>query len=321
MQSFQELSELYNQFFADPHFPEKPGSLYEPNAYFLQSGGKRIRPVLVLMGNELFDEIRPDSWYIANAIELFHNFTLMHDDIMDNSQMRRGMPTVHVRNGLNTAILSGDVMLVKAFEYLNKIERKYSKQVFDEFCHVAAEVCEGQQMDMDFEHEDGVTLEDYKEMIRRKTAVLLGASLRLGAVAGGAGKGNQETIYNFGEAVGMAFQVQDDYLDAFAEQAKFGKRKGGDIIQNKKTFLTLHMQNVANDSQKEQLRLLETKSDDEKVNGVLQIMQDCGVDEWAKKLKQDYYDTAMEHLDNIAVVSGRKKQLTELANFLLDRDH
>lgn len=320
MQSFHELSELYNDFFSVSHFPDEPANLYEPNNYFLQSGGKRLRPVMVLMGNQLFDEITGDAWQIANAVELFHNFTLMHDDIMDNSSVRRGKETVYVRNGVNTAILSGDVMLVKAFEYLNNIERKYSRQITQEFCKVAAEVCEGQQLDMDFEKRENVTLEDYKEMIRLKTAVLLASSLRLGAVVGGAGKGNQDTIYKFGEAIGIAFQVQDDYLDAFGKQEVFGKKRGGDIIQNKKTFLTLHTRELASESQKAELKRLADTPDTEKVNGTLEIMKACGVDTWARELKQEYYDNAMNYLDQIAVVSPRKKELRDLASYLLERD-
>src|SRR6478672_6488962 len=229
MQSFELLSQKFALHFEQPHFPNEPSSLYQPNQYFLQLGGKRIRPVLCLMGNELFGEINPDAWHVATAIELFHNFTLIHDDIMDKAPLRRGNETVHEKYGENTALLAGDVMLVAAYEYLNRISPNYSSLIISLFNKTAREVCEGQQLDMDFEKRIDVGYEEYLNMINLKTSVLLAASLKMGTILGGALERNQKLIYEFGRKLGLAFQVQDDYLDAFGDPEKFGKQVGGDI--------------------------------------------------------------------------------------------
>ncbi|HYK57269.1 MAG TPA: polyprenyl synthetase family protein, partial [Flavisolibacter sp.] len=210
MHTFEELSKQFTEKFATEHFPSSPESLYGPNRYFLQLGGKRIRPVLCLMGNELFDEINKDSWNVATAIELFHNFTLIHDDIMDNAPLRRGMPTVHEKFDGSTALLAGDVMLVTAYDYLNKVSGKYASAIISLFNKTAREVCEGQQLDMDFEKAAVVAYDEYLGMINLKTSVLLAASLKMGAILGGALERNQNLIYEFGRKLGLAFQVQDD---------------------------------------------------------------------------------------------------------------
>ncbi len=321
MHSLEELGKKFAAHFSTDHFPAEPASLYDPNRYFLSLGGKRIRPLLVLMGNELFDDIKPDAWQVANAVELFHNFSLIHDDIMDAASLRRGMPTVHHKYGSNTAILAGDVMLVKAYEYLNMVSKDVSRPLIALFNRTAAEVCEGQQLDMDFETQPEVGLDAYLNMIRLKTSVLLAAALQMGAIIGGAGKGNQQHLYAFGENLGIAFQVQDDYLDAFGDPAKFGKEPGGDIRQNKKTFLAIHTWEVADETQRRLLTELAASQSADKVPQVLAIMKACGVDEWAVALKQQYFDRAMQHLDEVAVVSGRKEVLTELAHFLVQRDY
>lgn len=320
MYSFQELAQQFKSRFEVKHFPQEPASLYESCDYFLTIGGKRVRPVMCLMGNELFDNINPDSWHVATAIELFHNFTLLHDDIMDAAPLRRGMQTVHTKYGINTALLGGDVMLVIAYDYLNKIDSSYLHKVIALFNKTAREVCEGQQLDMDFEKQSAVSLDAYIRMIELKTSVLLAASLQMGAILGGAGEGNRQNIYEFGRNLGIAFQVQDDYLDAFGDPEKFGKDVGGDIRQNKKTFLLLHALETANAVQKKELlHLMETNPED-KVQRVLQIFRDCDIDDWAKELKQSYTDKAMHHLDSIAVVSSRKKPLMQLADYLLQRE-
>lgn len=321
MQSLEQLSTQFAHRFSKDHFPAQPPSLYDPNRYFLSIGGKRIRPLLVLMGNELVEEIKEDAWQVACAVELFHNFTLIHDDIMDAAALRRGMPTIHQQYGTSTAILAGDVMLIKAYEYLNTINRDISRPVINLFNKTAAEVCEGQQLDMDFEGKDQVSLDEYINMIRLKTSVLLAASLKMGAIIGGAGKGNQDHLYAFGENLGIAFQVQDDYLDAFGDPEKFGKEVGGDIRQNKKTFLAIHTMEVATPEQLERYKHLMQENPADKVSQVLDLMKQCGVDEWALHLKQSYFDKAMQHLDEVAVVSDRKKVLHELATFLIQRDH
>ena len=321
MHSFEELAIAFKNKFEVKHFPSEPQSLYESCDYFLSIGGKRIRPVMCLMGNELFDEINPDTWHVAAAIELFHNFTLMHDDIMDAAPLRRGMQTVHTKYGNNTALLGGDVMLVVAYDYLNKISNTYLHKVITLFNRTAREVCEGQQMDMDFEKQQAVGLDAYIKMIELKTSVLLAASLQLGAILGGASEGNRQHIYEFGKNLGIAFQVQDDYLDAFGDPEKFGKDIGGDIRQNKKTFLLIHALEAASDEQRNDLLQLMKENPTDKVERVLEIFKACNVDDWAWQLKQQYLDKAIEHLDAIAVVSSRKKSLLELANFLIQREH
>lgn len=321
MFSFKELSAAFAQRFSQPHFPKHPESLYAANDYFLGLGGKRIRPVMCLMGNELFDEIHEDAWQVATAVELFHNFTLIHDDIMDAAPLRRGFETVHNKYGSSTALLAGDVMLVAAYEYLNKISSSYLKPILSLFSKTAKEVCEGQQLDMDFEKLSTVSLEDYIKMIELKTSVLLAASLHMGAIIGGAGEGNCDHLYAFGKNLGIAFQVQDDYLDAFGDPEKFGKAAGGDIKQNKKTFLLIHaLQTVSGSQQKELTDLLNNDAED-KVERVLKIFRDCNVDAWAKQLKQQYFDKALFHLEEIAVLSSRKKPLLEIADFLIQRDY
>ena len=321
MHPFEELSSQFAEKFNIDHFPGEPRSLYEPNNYFLSLGGKRVRPVLCLMGNELFDDIHPDAWMVASAIELFHNFTLIHDDIMDNAPLRRGMMTVHEKYGNSTALLAGDVMLVAAYDYLNRIQAGYLRQVIGLFNRTAREVCEGQQLDMDFEKKESVSLDDYLEMITLKTSVLLAASLQMGAILGGAGERNQQHLYEFGKNLGIAFQVQDDYLDAFGNPEKFGKKVGGDIIANKKTFLLIEAMSRADSSQKKELDRLLSSNADDKVSRVLQIYRDTAVDQWAFDLKDKYLTQAMHHLEETAVVSSRKKPLNDLAGFLVQREY
>jgi len=320
MNSYQQLSALFQQRFNVRHFPREPEKLYEAAQYLLTLRGKRIRPVMSLMANEMFDEIREDTYHVATAIELFHNFTLIHDDIMDKAPLRRGMQTVHTKFGESTALLSGDVMLVAAYESLNKIHIDFLPRVLSLFNKTAREVCEGQQFDMDFEKMRDVSFDDYVKMITLKTSVTLAASLQLGAILGGAGLGNQRHLYEFGKNLGIAFQVQDDYLDAFGDPEKFGKKSGGDIMSNKKTFLWLQAMKVASGAQLEELNNLLSINDESKIERVLHIYRSCNVDKWAKELKQKYLSIAMEHLEEIAVISVRKKPLEELANYLMERD-
>ncbi|GAA4733977.1 polyprenyl synthetase family protein [Flavisolibacter ginsenosidimutans] len=321
MQNFEALSKQFTEQFNKDHFPKEPSSLYEPNDYFLSLGGKRIRPVMVLMGNELFDNITEDAWNVATAVELFHNFTLVHDDIMDKAPLRRGMQTVHEKFGESTALLAGDVMLVVAYDYLNKVSPNYLRRIIHLFNQTAREVCEGQQLDMDFEKKESVDFASYEKMISLKTSVLLAASLKMGAILGGALERNQNLIYEFGRKLGLAFQVQDDYLDAFGDAAKFGKQIGGDIKANKKTFLLIHALETTSPSQKEKLKHLLKTDESSKVEKVLAIFKDCGVDDWAEQLKEQYLAEALKHLDDVAVLSIRKEPLKELASFLIQRQH
>ena len=321
MQSFELLSQKFALHFEKSHFPAQPSSLYAPAEYFLELGGKRVRPVLCLMGNELFDEINPDAWHVASAIELFHNFTLIHDDIMDKAPLRRGKETVHAKFGENTALLAGDVMLVKAYDYLNKINSSYIHSVINLFNKTAEQVCEGQQLDMDFEKTDEISLDDYLHMIELKTSALLAASLKLGSILGGASQRNQNLLYEFGKKLGIAFQIQDDYLDAFGDPKKFGKQTGGDIGSNKKTFLLVQTLAVANKSQKEELKKLMGANVEHKTERVLQLFQDCKIHEWALQLKNKYLDEAFVHLEDVAVLSKRKEPLHETAKFLIQREY
>ena len=321
MHSFEELTSRFSKHFNKEHFPNDPATLYDPNRYFLAIGGKRVRPVLCLMGNELFGEIHDDAWHVANAIELFHNFTLVHDDIMDNAPLRRGMPTVHEKYGLSTALLAGDVLLIVAYDYLNKISKNYLSEIISIANRMAKEVCEGQQLDMDYEKRNRVSFDEYIHMINLKTSVLLGASLKMGAVINGAGEDDQHHIYEFGRKLGLAFQVQDDYLDAFGDPHKFGKQIGGDIKANKKTFLLIHALETAAGSKKTKLEELLVSNGSNKVSEVLSFYREFKVDEWAKELKEKYLQEALSHLNKMTVESERKDPLKTLALYLIGRQH
>jgi len=326
MHSFTELSSIFEERFNKRHFPVFPETLYNASEYILRIGGKRIRPISVLMANELLGSIKEDAFGVASAVELFHNFTLIHDDIMDKAPRRRGKDTVHTRFGESTALLAGDVMLIKAYSFINQIEPHYKKAIIALFNKTAAEVCEGQQLDMDFEKLETVNFEDYTSMIELKTSVLLGACMQMGGIIGGAGLGNQQHLYSFGKMLGMAFQVQDDYLDAFGDPEKFGKQPGGDILSNKKTFLLLYALDTATTDQKMELKAWYSKSgltdaeNKQKLEAVMSVFKLCRVDQWAKELKERYYQSALNHLEDIAVVSSRKKELIQFANYLMNRD-
>jgi len=320
MHHFEELSTLFSTRFNIRHFPAEPPTLYDPATYFLGLGGKRVRPVLCLMGNELFGPIEDDAWHVAMAIELFHNFTLVHDDIMDKAPLRRGMPTVHEKYGAATALLTGDVMMVMGYDYISRMQSPHIRRVLQLYNKTATEVCEGQQLDMDFETRERVSLDEYLHMIGLKTSVLLAASLQIGSILGGAGLGNQGHIYNFGKSLGLAFQVQDDYLDSFGDPTRFGKQVGGDIIAGKKTFLLIKTLEVATPAQLARIRELERADPATKVPAMLDLFHACGVDTWARELKEKYLDAAYQHLEDIAVLSSRKEPLRQLAAFLVQRE-
>ncbi|HEY2649056.1 MAG TPA: polyprenyl synthetase family protein [Puia sp.] len=317
---FQELSQEFGVYFNKKHFPEKPESLYNAAHYMLEDGGKRIRPVLCLMGNELFGEIKPDTWKIAVALELFHNFTLIHDDIMDKAPLRRGRPTVHSRYDESTALLAGDVMLLQAYDYLNDTDPQNVQTLIRLLNKTGREVCEGQQLDMDFEKNASISISEYLHMIELKTAVLLAGSLQMGAIAAGADQNNQLHIYEFGRNLGLAFQVQDDWLDAFGDPSTFGKQKGGDIIANKKTFLLIKALESASPEKAEDLKELLLYSGPDKVERVTFIYEESGVGRAAQEAKNFYMEKAYASLESISVLGERKKSLKELAEFLLVRD-
>jgi geranylgeranyl diphosphate synthase type II len=273
------------------------------------------------MGNELFGPIEDDAWEVAVALELFHNFTLIHDDIMDKAPLRRGQPTVHAKYGSSTAILAGDVMMVVSYDFISRIKSPHIRRILQIYNQTAMKVCEGQQLDMDFEARPQVSMEEYLQMIELKTSVLLAGSLQIGALLGGAGLGNQDIIYQFGRNLGLAFQVQDDYLDCYGDASKFGKQVGGDIVAGKKTFLLIKTLAVANGTQRREMRELEQAPPAEKVAGMLRIFSACGVDVWARELKEQYHAAACASLEDIAVLSKRKEPLKALVDYLLQREH
>lgn len=321
MHTFQELSAKFSEYFDTHNIPGSPETLYDPVNYFLGIGGKRIRPVLCLMGNELFGDIIPDAWEVATAIELFHNFTLIHDDIMDKAPLRRGKETVHSKYTEPTAILAGDVLVIKAYEALNRIDNNFLHRIMFLFNQTAVEVCEGQQLDMDFEKRDDVTYGEYLNMITLKTSVLIAASLQMGGILGGGSLGNLELLYEAGKKIGLAFQVQDDYLDFFGNTEKFGKQIGGDIRSNKKTFLLIKALESANPAQKQELDELLKTDNASKVDRVLNLYKEIKIDEWAIELKEQFLNDALQHFDDMAVVSTRKEPLKHLARLLVKRDH
>ncbi|HEY4936731.1 MAG TPA: polyprenyl synthetase family protein [Puia sp.] len=317
---FQELSQEFSSYFNKRHFPEFPETLYGAASYMIEEGGKRIRPVLCLMGNELFETIQPETWLIASALELFHNFTLIHDDIMDKAPLRRGRPTVHAKYNESTALLAGDVMLLQAYEYLNETGSDQVQALFRILNITGREVCEGQQLDMDFEKMKSITMDQYLHMIELKTAVFLAGSLRMGAVVAGATAADQKNIYEFGKNLGLAFQVQDDYLDSFGNPSTFGKQKGGDILANKKTYLLVQTLEKAGAPEKQAIQELLNTTTRDKIERMIEIFQASGADIAAQAAKKKYMEKANTHLDLIPVPSENKIALKELADYLLERD-
>jgi geranylgeranyl diphosphate synthase, type II len=320
MMRFQELSQEFTTYFNKKHFPEKPESLYGAAHYMLEDGGKRIRPILCLLGNELFGAIKPDAWKIAIALELFHNFTLIHDDIMDKAPLRRGRATVHAKYDESTALLAGDVMLLQAYDYLNETNPEHVQTLIRLLNKTGREVCEGQQLDMDFEKNSSISIPEYLHMIELKTAVLLAGSLQMGSMAAGAGQSDQQLIYDFGRNLGLAFQVQDDWLDAFGDPSTFGKLKGGDIVANKKTFILVKALESASPENKQELKELLIYSGPDKVERMTFIYQQSGVGRAAQEAKNYYMEKAYANLASISVPEERKKSLKELAVYLLERE-
>ncbi|MBB1644154.1 polyprenyl synthetase family protein [Sphingobacterium sp. UME9] len=319
----QHLQQLVIEAIETSQFPETPSNLYDPIRYILTLGGKRVRPVLTLMAAELFgmqemDEIIP----AAKAVEFFHNFSLIHDDLMDKAPLRRGKTTVHEKWDANIAILSGDGLLVKAYEEISKCNPIYLPATLKILSKVAMEVCEGQQLDMDYESRDSLTMPEYLEMIRLKTSVLLGGALQLGAILSGADEQQQQLIYDFGENVGLAFQLQDDILDAYGDPDTFGKIVGGDIMINKKTFLLVKLMAVISDDDKTVLQgLLDTsiETTPSKVADMLALYEKYEIKIAADELKDIYTQRAFEKMEALNVPNDRKEALLVLANNLLVR--
>lgn len=301
--------------------PSQPKNLYAPLSYFFSLGGKRIRPVLTLLGAELFGEKREKAIPAALAVEYFHNFSLIHDDIMDEAPLRRKMPTVHEKWNTNIAILSGDVLLVKAYQELCKQETHQLPQLMQVFNQTAIEVCEGQQLDMDFESRTDVTIEDYIEMIRLKTSVLLGGALKLGAIVAEADAKNQTLLYDFGVNVGLAFQIQDDVLDLFANPESFGKQVGGDILADKKTILTLKTIELAGENNFLAFKNKQAKlSKEEKVSHAKSYFEEIGVKAAVLAIRDTYFEQAERALQQIEVKEENKQNLRFVMEFLKERE-
>jgi geranylgeranyl diphosphate synthase, type II len=325
----QTLSQILSQIqiYADSQaLVREPKNLYEPIEYILKLGGKKLRPALVLMSYNLYREDIQAALPAGFAIEVFHNFTLMHDDIMDNAPLRRGMPTVHEKYNVNTGILSGDAMLILAYDYLMSVsdDSKTTAKIIKVFNKCAIEVCEGQQLDIDFEKRNDVTISDYLRMIELKTSVLLAAALEIGANLAKSNENDAKNLYEFGRNIGISFQLQDDILDTFGDPATFGKKVGGDIAQNKKTFLFLKSLEMANMAQKEALLHwyntdATSEKEVEKIDAVKQIFLNSGVLDFANEVKNQYYETAMQHLDAVSVAEEKKQVLRAFAADLLNR--
>ena len=324
MYTIDEIQKKINDYIDNQKFEGNPEELYAPIEYILRQGGKRLRPTLCLLACDLFGGNMEDCMVPAVAAEIFHNFTLVHDDIMDQAPLRRGKETIYKKWGSDVAILSGDTMLIKAFQYVLNTNNKYRYEVFAELCKVALEVCEGQQLDLNFETRDDVTLDEYLEMIRLKTAVLLGSVLKIGAIVAGADEESQKIIYDFGVDLGMAFQLQDDVLDCYADVEVFGKMTGGDISDNKKTYLYLYALGMAFEEDEKTLRDLfkmPKGRDEEKIKKVLEIYDKYAVKhEVLAEIEEMFTAAKMDLITRLDVESGRKDVLLGYAEYLYNRN-
>ena len=315
--SLEEVLECINKNIENLTYNQSPKTLFEPISYILSLGGKRVRPALALMGYNLYGQNIEKAIPAALAVEIFHNFTLLHDDLMDKADMRRGKPTVHIKWSDNSAILSGDAMLIEAYKELCKLDSKYLVQCLDVFSVTATEICCGQQFDMEFEERLDVTIDEYLEMIRLKTAVLLGGALKMGAIIGEASAQDIDSLYKFGNYIGLAFQLTDDLLDVYGDSKSFGKRIGGDILCNKKTYLLISALNAS--SEKENLLHWINKkeyTEEEKIEAVTGIYNRLQIKEATERKVQEYYAKAIEMLDRVKVDENKKSELYALAKQL-----
>lgn len=318
----QEILTRVNNYLDRLPYDRRPASLYDPIRYVLDIGGKRIRPVLMLLSHNIFSENVDEILPIACGLETYHNYTLLHDDLMDQAPLRRGNPTVHTKWDANTAILSGDSMLVLAYQRMIQADDSHLRQVLEVFTETALEIGEGQQYDMDFEHRNDVVEEEYIEMIRLKTSVLLACACKIGAITANATPEQAEQLYAYGEQLGLAFQLQDDYLDVYGDTETFGKAIGGDILSNKKTFMLINAFNRADKEQLEELkRWTEAEEFDpqQKIAAVKRIYGEIGIDRLAQQKIQYYFDRCEQILADLDVPDHRKEQLRAYAHSLLNR--
>ncbi|TAK34767.1 MAG: polyprenyl synthetase family protein [Saprospiraceae bacterium] len=327
MQTLHHFQTQFEHHLKDHLFHQPPAELYAPANYILQLGGKRLRPAMLMLGYYLFREDVEKSLPAALAIEVFHNFTLVHDDIMDAAPLRRGHPTVHQKYNTNTGILSGDVMLAQAYNCLLQLEATDAlvRSLTTIFTQTAIEVCQGQQLDMNFENRQDVTIEEYLKMIELKTSVLVAAALKMGALLAGATPTDAQHLYEFGRHLGLAFQLQDDLLDTFGDAGKFGKKAGGDICQNKKTYLYLKALEIADPGLKKELENwyispTHTNAADEKIRRITQIFQKLHIGEITENLKEKYQRQAIVHLDKVSAPTDKKKMLENFATLLMNRE-
>ncbi len=319
MNSLTQYKSEFLDFLKSYDINETPEQLYKPIDYILNLGGKRMRPILVMMSAEIFSGQHKQAMYAALAVEMFHNFSLVHDDIMDDAPLRRGQKTVHEKWDLNTGILSGDAMLILAYQLFEHYPDEQFKPLAKLFSKTAIEVCEGQQYDIDFEQRDDVSIEEYLKMIEFKTAVLVGAALQMGAIVANQNKHTQDLIYDFGKNLGIAFQIQDDYLDAFGDPEKFGKQVGGDIIENKKTYLYLKALENDSSGQLEHLFSISPKNPNSKIETVKSLYNSTGATEFVKKEIKNYTQKAYKSLDDIGIPQQQKEILIEFGDFLMNR--
>ncbi|WP_396140302.1 polyprenyl synthetase family protein [Flavobacterium sp.] len=323
MRTISEYQDLISRHFESIKYQKEPNNLYEPIRYILSLGGKRLRPVLTLMATEVFDVDCQKALAAATAVEVFHNFSLIHDDIMDDAPLRRGNETVHEKWNINTGILSGDAMLILAYQYFEAYEPKIFQELAKLFSKTALEVCEGQQYDVDFETRDDVTIPEYLKMIEYKTAVLVASAMKMGAIVAETTEENKNLIYDFGLNLGLAFQLQDDYLDAFGNPETFGKQVGGDIIENKKTYLYLKAMEFASANYKEQLlHLFSFQSSDntDKINSVKGIFNQTGASAATQKAIENYTFKALETLAKMNIGNDKKAILKAFAENLMSRN-
>jgi geranylgeranyl diphosphate synthase type II len=324
MYSIQQLQSIIIEAIEGKKYPKEPAELYEPMQYMMNLGGKRLRPALLLMGCDAFGGDIYQAINPAIAIEVFHNFTLMHDDIMDNAPLRRGKTTVHEKWNSSVGILSGDAMLVEGYKLMMQVKEQVLRPVLEIFNDTAIAVCEGQQLDMNFEQLKEVQIDAYINMIRLKTAVVLGGALKIGALIAGANQQDADLIYAFGEDLGIAFQLQDDILDVYGDPEKFGKQVGGDIISNKKTYLLIMALETANQEQLQELNYwLHLTNFDvvKKVSAVRNLFDQMEIREKAEQEMNRYAQRALQSLKNLPLAEMQKSQLFEFADMLLVREN
>ncbi len=324
MYSSNQILEQVNHYIDHLAYDRRPESLYEPIRYVLSLGGKRIRPVLMLLAYNLYKDDPLSILSSACALETYHNYTLLHDDLMDNADLRRGHQTVHKRWDANTAILSGDSMLVLAYERMAQCDPAKLKPVLDLFTETALEIGEGQQYDMDFEQRQDVTEEEYIEMIRLKTSVLLACAMKIGAILADAPEADAQRLYDYGEKFGLAFQLQDDYLDVYGDTKVFGKAIGGDILCNKKTYMLINAFNLATPAQREQLMHWVSRRDydpQEKIAAVTALYNEIGIDRLAKEKIRYYFEESKKVLTSVNVPEARKAQLIAYTDEMMQREY